>query len=84
MQRRVVDSESTGESDMNASLNSSFPKRSVLEIVHVDSFALNDLGNESNRRRGGRHLRQIEELHCTPDGQYAIMRCSDNAVVLYR
>ena len=35
-------------------------------------------------RRGGRHLRQIEDISCTADGQYAIIRCSDNAVLLYR
>ncbi len=60
---------------------------SQLVISSVDTFSLNDLNNNSSEfpsRRGGRHLRQIEELRCTPDGQYAIIRCSDNAVVLYR
>ena len=60
-----------------------------LVVARIDTFSLNNLvsaGGNSNApsRRGGRHLRQIEELQCTPDGQYAIIRCSDNAVLLYR
>jgi hypothetical protein len=39
--------------------------------------------NGAPSRRGGRHLRIIEEVVCS-DGQYAIIRCSDNAVVVYR
>lgn len=39
--------------------------------------------NGAPSRRGGRHLRIIEEVTCS-DGQYAIIRCSDNAVVVYR
>jgi hypothetical protein len=58
---------------------------SQLVISQVDTFSLNELNNFSGlSRRGGRHLRQIEELRCTTDGQYAIIRCSDNAVVIYR
>ena len=39
--------------------------------------------NQTIKRRG-RHFRQIEEIECTPDGQYALIRCSDVAVILYR
>ena len=31
----------------------------------------------------GRHLRQVENVWCTPDGHYAIILCSDNAVLIY-
>lgn len=58
-----------------------------LEVAQIDTFSLSELsagGGGGLSRRGGRHLRQIVELKCTPDGQYAIILCSDNAVVLYR
>ena len=63
------------------------PDSSQLQVAQIDTFSLSDLdgaGAGGPSRRGGRHLRQIEELRCTPDGQYAIIRCSDNTVVLYR
>lgn len=31
----------------------------------------------------GRHLRQLEQVWCTGDGRYAVVLCSDNAVLLY-
>ena len=31
----------------------------------------------------GRHLRQVEHVWCTGDGRYAVVLCSDNAVLLY-
>lgn len=67
-----------------------------LLVAQVDTYSLSELVSAWGRgrgnsavgagpsRRGGRHLRQMEEVRCTPDGQYAIIRCSDNAVVLYR
>jgi hypothetical protein len=38
----------------------------------------------ANQHRRTRHLRQIESITCTPDGGYALITCSDNAVFLYR
>lgn len=35
-------------------------------------------------RRSSRHMREISYIHCTRDGSYALVHCSDNAVLLFR
>jgi len=35
-------------------------------------------------RRSSRHMREISAIHCTRDGSYALVQCSDNAVLLFR
>eukprot|EP01038_Epipyxis_sp_PR26KG_P013275 gene13275-17788_t len=42
--------------------------------------------NVLNSKRGtlsNRHLRQIENICCTSDGNYALVTCSDNTILLY-
>lgn len=85
-----IDPSSSSSSSNDASpktINDSTTASSIV-VDQIDTFSLSELvsygGGQGPSRRGGRHLRQIEEVQCTSDGQYAIIRCSDNAVVLYR
>jgi hypothetical protein len=58
-----------------------------IEIYEKLTFSLNDFIDSNQQtvvKRRGRHFRQIEEIECTPDGQYALIRCSDVTVILYR
>jgi hypothetical protein len=60
-----------------------YPKE--IEIYERMAFSLNDFVDPNQLvKRRGRHFRQIEEVECTPDGQYALLRCSDMTVILYR
>lgn len=59
-------------------------------IVYREVYSLNDFGVEGGKvgknniqRRGGRHLRQIESIHPTNDGNFALIICSDNSILLY-
>lgn len=37
-----------------------------------------------DKDRSSRHLRQIDQIWCTNDGNYALILCSDNCVFLFR
>lgn len=57
----------------------------AIEIYEKMTFSLNDFVDPNQLlKRKSRHFRQIEEIECTPDGQYALIRCSDVTVLLYR
>lgn len=50
-------------------------------------FSLNDFASGAigrSNKKASRHLREISGVWCTPDGCYAIILCTDNAVLLYR
>ena len=50
-------------------------------------FSLSDFAPgvvSQSRKKTSRHLREISQIYCTPDGCYALILCSDNAVLLYR
>jgi len=56
--------------------------RSVFSITDflVDAAA----AARPSSRRSSRHMREINYIHCTRDGSYALVQCSDNAVLLFR
>jgi hypothetical protein len=41
-------------------------------------------GGGGGGKRASRHLREISKIWCTDDGAYALILCTDNAVLLFR
>lgn len=65
-----------------------------IDIYEKITFSINDFinseqqqqhhHNQQHQQKRSRHFRQIESIECTYDGQYALIRCSDGTVLLYR
>lgn len=58
------------------------------QIVAQSTFSLTDFVIDAvdagDAKKSSRHLREICDVTCTPDGAYALVCCSDNAILLYR
>jgi hypothetical protein len=67
----------TGSEDSAASLRISY--RATFSL---SDFAPGVVGPSS--KKSSRHLREISAVRCTPDGSYALILCTDSAVLLYR
>lgn len=67
----------SGSPSGNASPNFAF--RAVFSLSDFVSGAVG-----RSTKKNTRHLREISEIWCTPDGAYALILCTDNAVLLYR
>jgi hypothetical protein len=65
------------DGDIAASLRISY--RAVFSL---SDFAPGVVGPSS--KKSTRHLREISDVRCTPDGCYALILCTDSAVLLYR
>lgn len=63
---------------------------SAVRLVGRSVFSITDFlvdvasGARPPFRRSSRHMREISYIHCTRDGSYASVQCSDNAVLLFR
>ena len=56
-----------------------------IEIYEKITFSINDfIISDQHTQKRSRHFRLIEGVDCTSDGQYALIRCSDGTVLLYR
>jgi hypothetical protein len=51
-------------------------------VFSLSDFAPGAVGKSS--KKTSRHLREVSGVWCTPDGAYALVLCTDNAVLLYR
>jgi hypothetical protein len=51
-------------------------------VFSLSDFASGVVGPSS--KKSTRHLREISDVRCTPDGCYALILCTDSAVLLYR
>lgn len=51
-------------------------------VFSLNDFVSGAIGRSS--KKASRHLREISSVYCTPDGCYALILCTDNAVLLYR
>ena len=71
--------ESTLSSDPTATPLPSIIYRAIFSL---SDFVAGAVGPSS--KKTSRHLREISEVWCTPDGAYALIHCTDNAVLLYR
>eukprot|EP01034_Spumella_vulgaris_P024411 gene24411-30755_t len=52
-------------------------------VVSRARYSLSQDNNGGSGRATSRHLRVLEQVTCTADGQYALILCSDNTVYLY-
>ena len=68
---------STAGANGNAS-----PSFAFRAIFSLSDFVSGAVGRST--KKTSRHLREISEIWCTPDGAYALILCTDNAVLLYR
>lgn len=51
-------------------------------VFSLSDFMSGAVGRST--KKSSRHLREISDIWCTPDGAYALILCTDNAVLLYR
>lgn len=62
--------------------DSAVPRIASRTAFSLSDFAPGVVGRSS--KKTSRHLREISDVWCTPDGAYAVILCTDNAVLLYR
>lgn len=72
-----LDTSTAGSNNAHATPNFAF--RAVFSLSDFVSGAVG-----RSTKKNSRHLREISEIWCTPDGAYALILCTDNAVLLYR
>ncbi len=70
---------STASASANTNASPNFAFRAVFSLSDFVSGAVG-----RSTKKTSRHLREISEIWCTPDGAYALILCTDNAVLLYR
>lgn len=75
-------SSSTGGSGSDADDMVGTTRISYRAVFSLSDFAPGAVGKSS--KKASRHLREVSDVWCTPDGAYALILCTDNAVLLYR
>lgn len=73
-----------GKYDLIVSFLDSFSPGQIAfrAVFSLSDFVSGAVGRST--KKTSRHLREISDIWCTPDGAYALILCTDNAVLLYR